>query len=66
MSKNTDRVLAGFTALSNDERAEAIRLLNDFIEADATRKRVLKESYGVKAGLDLGPTNQGGCPCCGK
>lgn len=66
MANDVEKVVAGFTRLSDSERARAVESLNAYINADADRKRILKEDYGIRAGLDLGPTNQGGCPCCGK
>ena len=66
MANEVEKVVAGFTRLSDSERARAVELLNEYINANADRKRVLKENHRVQAGLDLGPTGQGGCPCCGK
>lgn len=66
MAKNVEKVVAGFSRLSDSERVRAIELLNEYINADSAKKQVLKEEFSVNAGLDLGPTNQGGCPCCGK
>ena len=66
MANHVEKVLAGFTRLTVEQRNEAIKLLNDFIHADPSRKRILKENYSSRVGLDLGPTNQDGCPCCGK
>ncbi|MCF8053114.1 MAG: hypothetical protein K9L59_17890 [Desulfobacterales bacterium] len=66
MANEVEKVVAGFTRLTDSEKAKAVELINEYIGANSDRKRVLKESYEVKAGLDLGPTNQGGCPCCGK
>lgn len=66
MAKEVEKVVAGFTRLNDAERAKAVELINEYINAAADRKHVLKESHRVQAGLDLGPTNQGGCPCCGK
>lgn len=66
MAKEVEKVVAGFTQLSDTDRTKAIELLNEYISADIEQRRMLKETHKVQAGLDLGPTNQGGCPCCGK
>ena len=66
MANQVEKVIAGFTRLNNEQRTEAIKLLNEFINADVSEKRILKENYSTRVGLDLGPTNQNGCPCCGK
>lgn len=66
MAKEVEKVVAGFCRLSDTERNRAVKLLNEYINADSSKRRTLKESFTVKAGLDLGPTKQGGCPCCGK
>lgn len=66
MSKHSDQVVFGFMRLSADERADAIKKMNDFIETSELRKSLVMESFKVHAGLDLGPLSQGGCRCCGK
>lgn len=66
MSKEVEKVVYGFSRLNDAERARAVELINEYINAPSDRKRVIKEDFRVQAGLDLGPTSQGGCPCCGK
>ena len=66
MAKEVEKVVAGFTRLNDSDRAKAIRLLNEYINANTDTRRILKENHKIQAGLDLGPTNQNGCPCCGK
>lgn len=66
MSKYSDQVVLGFMRLTADERADAIKKMNEFVNTTELRKSVAMESFRVQAGLDLGPLNQGGCRCCGK
>mgnify|MGYP000925918160 CR=1 FL=1 len=66
MSKHSDQVVLGFMRLSAEDRADAIKKMNDFLDTAEPKKSVVMESFRVKAGLDLGPLNQGGCRCCGK
>lgn len=66
MAKEVEKVVVGFSRLSDSEKVRAVEILSEYINADSAKQRVLKEEFRVKAGLDLGPTNQGGCPCCGK
>ena len=66
MSKQSDQVAMGFMRLSASERQDVATKINEFINASETGKRQLSERFRVQAGLDLGPTNQGGCQCCGK
>lgn len=66
MSKHSDQVVLGFMRLTAEERADAIKKMNEFVNASEIRKSVVMESFRVQAGLDLGPLNQGGCRCCGK
>lgn len=67
MSKESDRVIAGFMRLSTPDQQTVISAINEYMrEHNTQRKRILKENYEVKAGVVLGPLDQGGCPCCGK
>lgn len=67
MSKQSDQVAMGFMRLSAAERQDVVTKINEFInENDTDKRKELSESFRVQAGLDLGPTNQGGCRCCGK
>jgi len=66
MSKDSDRVIAGFMRLSQTDQDTVIRELNDYLKKDYLAKRSIKESFEKRAGLDLGPLHQGGCPCCGR
>lgn len=66
MSKHSDQVVLGFMRLTPEERAEAIKKLNEFINTPDLRKSLIVENFRAQTGLDLGPLNQGGCRCCGK
>ena len=61
------RVLQGFANLEYKERTEVFKAIKEYQEKvdDKIRKELL-ESFSVKAGIPLGPTGQGGCPCCCK
>lgn len=66
MTKNAERVVAGFARLTNPERADVVKDLNRIIEAGEDTKRELCENFSKRAGVDIGPLGSGGCPCCGK
>jgi hypothetical protein len=66
MSKHSDQVVLGFMRLTVEERADAIKKLNEFVSTPDLRKSLIVENFRVQAGLDLGPLNQGGCRCCGR
>lgn len=60
-------VLKGFANLEYEERAEVFKAIQDYQEKiDHKFRRELLESFSAKAGIPLGPTGEGGCPCCGK
>jgi len=60
-------VLQGFANLDYEERAEVFKVIKEYQEniSHSVRKKLL-ESFSKRVGLSLGPTGQGGCPCCGK
>jgi hypothetical protein len=66
MSRETDRVIAGFMRLSSSDQTMIIQQISEYLKKDAYGKKTLTESFEKRAGLDLGPINQGGCPCCGR
>jgi hypothetical protein len=66
MSKESDRVAAGFMRLSPSDRAEVVRAINEFQNADTTRRGELTVLHEKQAGIDTGPTGGGTCPCCGR
>lgn len=61
------RVLQGFANLEYEERTEVFKAIKEYQEKiDHKIRKELLESFSEKAGISLGPTGQGGCPCCGK
>ena len=66
MTKAAEQVVTGYVRLTSTDRNDAIAALNRLIQAPSDQKRRIEESYVARAGLDLGPTGQGSCPCCGK
>ncbi|OPY11274.1 MAG: hypothetical protein A4E69_02923 [Syntrophus sp. PtaB.Bin138] len=66
MSKDADRVIAGFTRLSPEDQTVVIQQVNEYLKKDYSGRKTIRESYEKRAGLDLGPLNQRGCPCCGR
>jgi hypothetical protein len=66
MISKTDRVIAGFFRLSSIDQAEVIKQINLYLKETASGQKSMQTLYESRAGLDLGPINQGGCPCCGK
>lgn len=67
VSERMVRVLQGFANLDHEERSEVYKAIKDYQEnIDIEFRKQLLESFSVKAGISVGPTGQGGCPCCGK
>jgi hypothetical protein len=67
VNKKMLRVLKGFSSLDADERAEVFKRIKEYQENSNLEKRAsILENFTARAGVDLGPTSQGGCPCCGK
>jgi len=66
MTKAAAQVVAGFANLSPSERNDAVTEFLKLINAPEMEKRGIMESFAKRAGIDLGPTGQGGCPCCGR
>ncbi len=61
------RVLKGFSELTYEERSEVFRQIKEFQDnIDVPVRNRIVENFSKKAGVDLGPTNSGGCPCCGR
>jgi hypothetical protein len=72
MTDKAKRVLAVWTSLTEAEREEAVKLLNEFQEANKQRQEEitmesLSKSYFVKGSttMNFGPLG-GGCAFCGK
>ncbi|BBO18682.1 conserved hypothetical protein [Candidatus Brocadia pituitae] len=66
MSKASDRVIAGFMRLTESEQKEIITEITNYMRESFVRKQSLRENFEKQAGIVLGPTNPGGCPCCGR
>jgi len=66
MTKRAERVVAGFASLNASERQDVINDINRLIRATPREEEELLENFSKRAGIDLGPVGQGGCPCCGK
>ena len=67
LSKKGAHVLRGFSQLNHEDRNELMEIFKNFqgkIDNDY-RRELVKESV-AKAGVPLGPTGDGSCPCCGK
>jgi len=72
MSDNTKRVMAVWVSLTPAERAEAVRLINEYQNADEkTKEEIALESIHESRSLvksskmNFGPLG-GECPYCGK
>ena len=61
------RTLKAYSALNEDERAEFIEKLNEYIRAsDADKRKILNEEFMVKSAHEiLGPRGNT-CPYCGR
>jgi hypothetical protein len=73
MSNKAKRVLAVWASLTSAERDEAVKLINDYQNADEKRKKeIMLESLNESRSfskssttMNFGPLG-GGCPYCGK
>lgn len=70
MNPKVSKVLKGFFALSDTEKAELIAEINTYQKGDASRRiaqeSALNESVRKsQASVNFGPA-PGGCPCCGR
>lgn len=59
------KVLQGFAALSYEERVELLKQIQEYQARIDDRPKILK-SFAERAGVPLGPTGHGSCPCCGR
>ena len=66
MSRESDRVLAGFMRLSPDDQSIVVDALSDYLKKNAYDKNTMKQEIIKRAGISLGPLGSGGCPCCGR
>jgi len=72
MSDKAKRVLAVWTTLTPSEREEAVKLINEYQDADKKKQdeiamESMNESYIVKGSttMNFGPLG-GGCAFCGR
>ena len=66
MSDSVNRVLNGFLNLSQSERQEFIRKINEFQQGNDFSRRTLRESVNASVTkMQTGP-HGGGCECCGR
>lgn len=66
MSRETNRVIAGFMRLSSSDQSIVVQEIAAYVKKDYFGKREFQTGFEKSAGIDLGPLNPGGCPCCGK
>lgn len=66
MNIKTGKVMAGFLRLSPSERNEFIEEVNKYLRAEVDERELITEGIEKLAGVVLGPTTSGVCPCCGK
>ncbi|MFK5922526.1 MAG: hypothetical protein QM496_10135 [Verrucomicrobiota bacterium] len=66
MNEKQAKVYVGFTNLSIVEQVQALKEMQAYYDANLSDQKVLEESFAKRAGVDLGPMNSGGCPCCGR
>ncbi len=63
-NKSILKVLNGYVKLTSEEQKLFIAELNEYIGADYNTK--LSKQRIVESRMDVGPTNTGHCPCCGR
>lgn len=69
MEPDVDSLILIFNRLSDDQKREAIRRLNEYIDSDQiTKNQIVRESARRNAvkKMDVGPTSGGTCVCCGR
>ena len=64
-SKNVRYVCRGYLRLSEAEKKEMIRIINDHNEKEERVKLADVRTFNEACGLDLGPVSSV-CPCCGR
>nr|WP_315200593.1 hypothetical protein [uncultured Flavobacterium sp.] len=62
MSAKTDKFKFEFTKLSDVEKTDLIKFINEYQNGSTLQKGNLNESLRKS----LGPTDAGKCGCCGK
>lgn len=67
VNKRMVQVLQGFSNLDYEERVEVFQAIREYQDKiDNKVRKAMVESFAIRAGISLGPTGTGGCPCCGK
>jgi hypothetical protein len=66
MSVKSDKVKSGYTELSDAERQDVIRFINEYEQSSYTGKINLSERARGATNKSLGPTGNNECPCCGR
>lgn len=61
------RVIKGFSNLDYEERVEVLKAIKQYQDdVDTEKRKGLILEFAKRAGVPIGPIDQGGCPCCGK
>jgi|GEM_PF-2949777 len=63
MNEKSFKVFTGFTKLSEAERKEVLKEIEDWA-AKSGNQRIIREGE-IRKSVFMGPTG-GGCPCCGR
>jgi hypothetical protein len=66
MSVKSDKVKSGYTELSEPERQEVIKFINEYEQTSRSGKINLSERARGTFNKSLGPTGNNNCPCCGR
>jgi len=66
MTQAGEKVVAGYSKLTAQDRSEVLAEINRLNNSTGRDKQVLEESFAKRAGIDPGPINNDGCPCCGR
>ncbi len=69
MEPDVDSLILIFDRLSDSQKREAIRRLNEYLDGSPiTKSRIVRESgqRNVVKRMDVGPTSSGTCVCCGR
>jgi len=66
MSVKSDKVKSGYTELSDAEKLEVKKFINEYDLSTYSGKINLSERAKETFSKSLGPTGGNNCPCCGK
>lgn len=64
MDTQTDQVFRGFLGLTQTQKQELIKAINDYYKETVTVQKQLEERYLKR--FDLGPLSSNVCKCCGR